>query len=207
MHTLSKWFRLGGVIIIGYEMFRNMTLTKKPEAQESIKQCLLNPGPDVIICDEGHKLKNKSASLTKSVVKVRTKRRICLTGTPLQNNLKECKNARGNPVSPYSEIFLVPDYCMVQFVKPKLLGTEKSFIKKFVNPITGGEKKDSTEFDVKLMKRRAHVLHKVLEGHVQRFDHNILSSYLPPKEEYVILVSLSEKQIKLYKHYLQNFTT
>lgn len=56
---------------------------------------------------------------------------------------------------------------MVQFVKPNLLGTRKEFLNQFVNPITNGQFVDSTEADVKVMKRRAHVLHKMLEGLVQ----------------------------------------
>ena len=48
-------------------------------------------GPDVVICDEGHILKNSDTAVSKAVSKVRTRRRIVLTGTPLQNNLIECK--------------------------------------------------------------------------------------------------------------------
>ena len=56
---------------------------------------------------------------------------------------------------------------MVDFVKPKLLGTRKEFGNRFVNPITNGQCTDSTPSDVKLMKRRAHVLHEMLAGCVQ----------------------------------------
>lgn len=59
------------------------------------------------------------------------------------------------------------DHCMVQFVKPNLLGSRKEFLNRFVNPITNGQFVDSTDRDVKIMKRRAHVLHKMLEGLVQ----------------------------------------
>lgn len=60
-----------------------------------------------------------------------------------------------------------PDHCMVQFVKPNLLGTRKEFQNRFMNPISNGQFEDSTAHDVKVMKRRAHVLHKMLEGSVQ----------------------------------------
>lgn len=56
---------------------------------------------------------------------------------------------------------------MVNFVRPNLLGTRKEFSNRFVNPITNGQHADSTDFDVTLMKRRAHVLHEMLAGCVQ----------------------------------------
>lgn len=94
---------------------------------------------------------------------------------------------------------------MVQFVKPSLLGTKKEFLNRFANPITNGQFDDSTEYDVKLMKKRAYVLHKMLKGCVQRFDYSVLTPFLPPKQEYVIFVSLSEVQVNMYQHYLDNF--
>ena len=89
------WQKDGGVLIIGYEMFRNLTneANKKIDknTQNILMKCLLNPGPDLIVCDEGHVLKNETSALSKAVKKVATSRRIILTGTPLQNKLLECK--------------------------------------------------------------------------------------------------------------------
>lgn len=59
------------------------------------------------------------------------------------------------------------DYCMVQFVKPNLLGKYNEYLNRFVNPITNGQYTDSTEHDIRVMKRRSHVLHKMLDGAVQ----------------------------------------
>lgn len=56
---------------------------------------------------------------------------------------------------------------MVQFVKPNLLGKYQEYLNRFVNPITNGQYTDSTEYDIQIMRRRAHVLHKMLDGCVQ----------------------------------------
>lgn len=187
---LKQWHSDGGVMIIGYDMFRILSNPKakniRSSLRENFQKTLLDPGPDLVICDEGHMLKNENTALSKAMSQIRTLRRIVLTGTPMQNNLKEY-------------------HCMVQFVKPNLLGTRREFLNRFVNPITNGQFVDSTETDVKIMKRRAHVLHKMLEGLVQRYDYNVLTPFLPPKHEYVILLRLSEVQIKLYQYYLDHF--
>ncbi|KAK0163108.1 hypothetical protein PV327_006816 [Microctonus hyperodae] len=187
---LENWARTGGILIIGYEMFRNLSnATKKikKSAREAILKCLVDPGADLVVCDEGHLLKNEDSAVSKAMRRIRTLRRIVLTGTPLQNNLIEY-------------------HCMVQFVKPNLLGTKKEFLNRFVNPIQNGQFDNSTEYDVKVMKKRAHVLHKMLEGSVQRFDYSVLMPFLPPKQEYVILLRLTDVQVKLYQYYLDEKT-
>lgn len=151
-NKLMEWHNEGGVMILSYDMFRNLSndtgnrLRKK--IKESLQTSLLDPGPDLVVCDEGHLLKNEKTSISKAMNKLRTLRRIVLTGTPLQNNLKEY-------------------YCMVQFVKPNLLGKYQEYLNRFVNPITNGQYTDSTEYDIQIMRRRAHVLHKLLDGCVQ----------------------------------------
>lgn len=87
---------------------------------------------------------------------------------------------------------------MVQFVKPNLLGTYNEYLNRFVNPITNGQYTDSTQYDTRLMKQRSHVLHKLLDGCVQRKDYQVLAPYLPPKHEYVVFTKLRPLQIKLY---------
>ncbi|GBP37933.1 Transcriptional regulator ATRX homolog [Eumeta japonica] len=189
-YRLQDWFENGGVCVLGYEMFRNLSADNKKFRKKmlrSFQESLVDPGPDLVVCDEGHLLKNEKTRLSQSMNRVKTLRRIVLTGTPLQNNLKEY-------------------YCMVQFVKPNLLGKYNEYLNRFVNPITNGQYTDSTEHDIRVMKRRSHVLHKMLDGAVQRRDYGVLAPFLPPKHEYVLFITLTEIQTKLYQHYLDNYS-
>lgn len=92
---------------------------------------------------------------------------------------------------------------MVNFVKPNLLGSAKEFANRFVNPIKNGQHSNSTHRDVQLMKKRAHVLFKTLDGCVQRRDYSCLTQYLPPRLEYVLKIRLTDVQCELYRAFLQ----
>ncbi len=121
---------------------------------------------------------------------------------------------------------------MVNFIKENLLGSVKEFRNRFINPIQNGQCADSTFIDVRVMKKRAHILYEMLAGCVQvrqntptvhselvydeqtcknaylpqRRDYSALTKFLPPKHEYVLAIRLSPIQCKLYRYYLDHFT-
>ncbi|KAI2657276.1 Transcriptional regulator ATRX [Labeo rohita] len=105
-----------------------------------------------------------------------------------------------------SNTLCTEDHCMVNFIKENLLGSVKEFRNRFINPIQNGQCADSTLADVRVMKKRAHILYEMLAGCVQRRDYTALTKFLPPKHEYVLAVRLTPIQCKLYRYYLDHFT-
>ena len=104
----------------GYQMFRNLAIGERIKKQKAeFKRFLLDPGqagpspthtpphvafkppsltsspsgPDVIVCDEGHVMRNSKSRLSQVLGELKTLCRIVLTGTPLQNNLLECEQS------------------------------------------------------------------------------------------------------------------
>lgn len=196
---LEKWYnaRHPGVFLINYEAFRNLVLYNGPKRtthpmsekelnklQERIYKCLVEPGPDLVACDEGHIIKNQKNAISRAITKINTRRRIILTGTPIQNNLNEY-------------------YSMVDWIKPALLGTVKEFNNLYANPIKDGQCKDSTAKDIKRMKQRSLILNKKLSHFVMRKEACVLKEFLPGKQEYCIFVPLTEVQENLYENFLR----
>lgn len=80
------------VLIISYETFR-------------IYANILNASEvGLLLCDEGHRLKNCENLTYNALMGLQTKRRVLLSGTPIQNDLTEY-------------------YSLIHFVNPGMLGT------------------------------------------------------------------------------------
>ncbi|RDX92098.1 Protein CHROMATIN REMODELING 20 [Mucuna pruriens] len=178
---LAKWRAKGGVFLIGYTAFRNLSFGKHVKDRHMAREIChaLQDGPDILVCDEAHMIKNTKADTTQALKQVKCQRRIALTGSPLQNNLMEY-------------------YCKILL-----------FMCSYQNPIENGQHTNSTLTDVKIMNQRSHILYEQLKGFVQRMDMNVVKKDLPPKTVFVITVKLSPLQRKLYKRFLDvhGFTT
>lgn len=68
------------------------------------------------------------------------------------------------------------------------LGTEQEFSYHFRIPIEAGQHSDSSDEDVKYMKRRIFALNKRLQTVIHRQGFDVLRSFLPPKFEYGQLI-------------------
>ena len=184
---LRAWVeRDRAVFIMGYKMYRLLVQGKhirSTELKERFRKYLQNPGPDLVVLDEGHLIGNSRTETSKYLKKLRTRRRIILTGTPLQNNLSEY-------------------HCMVEFVRKNILGSERAFSSRFMVPIMRGQYENSSRQDVKIMKQRVHVLQDLIKPFVHRRDFHILTSELPPRREYAIYVRMSPLQRSLYRQFL-----
>lgn len=119
------------VLIISYETFRIHA-----ERFTSSGTC------DLLICDEAHRLKNDQTLTNKALGAMACRRRILLSGTPLQNQLQEF-------------------YAMVNFCNPDVLGSPSEFRKTYERPILAGREPGASEEEKELSKERSGTTHLV----------------------------------------------
>ena len=79
-NEINNWKDNGGLLLMTHNLFSH-TMT-----QNLLRSC----PPDFFVLDEAHlMLKNPSTSASKDLHNISTKRKILLTGTPLQNSVDE----------------------------------------------------------------------------------------------------------------------
>ncbi|KAF9148528.1 hypothetical protein BG015_009734 [Linnemannia schmuckeri] len=194
IRLLEKWHADGGVFLMGYTMFRELSVTTKNNAARNedtsnrFKHLLLTPGPSMVFADEGHTIKNKNAKLSMAAKQIKSTARVILTGYPLQNRLEEY-------------------WCMVDFVRPKFLDDIASFRAHYIRPISDGLHSDSSELERKISSKKLKVLTELIKNFVMRKDQSILRASLPKKYEFVISCKLSTLQYYLYTQILPTFNT
>ncbi|KAI5669496.1 hypothetical protein M9H77_19349 [Catharanthus roseus] len=92
MVKLYSWTKNRSILGIGYNLFEKLAGDhRKGDHAEKFRKILLEM-PSILILDEGHTPRNQNSLLWKALTKVKTGRRIILSGTPFQNNFDELYN-------------------------------------------------------------------------------------------------------------------
>ena len=129
-----------------------------------------------VVLDEAQNIKNPSAKQTAAVRQLRSRHRLGLTGTPLENRLSEL-------------------WSIVEFLNPGLLGTAAEFRRQFAIPI---EKHHDTE--------RGEQLRRLIRPFLLRrakSDPGVAPD-LPEKMEMRVFCNLSREQATLYQAVLDD---
>lgn len=170
-------------MIISYEM-----LVRHYDDIKDIKFQLL-------ICDEGHRLKNNQIRTSTLLSQLQIKRRIILTGTPIQNDLQEF-------------------FALIDFVNPGILGTyagkgilyriplsctkhvfDLEFKRHFEEPIVSSNQPNCGEEIRELGEERAKELNHSTNCFILRRTQSIINQYLPSKQECVVFCTPTPLQV------------
>ncbi|PQQ10890.1 protein CHROMATIN REMODELING 25 [Prunus yedoensis var. nudiflora] len=162
------------VLIISYETFR-MHSTKFSQSESC----------DLLICDEAHRLKNDQTMTNQALAALSCKRRILLSGTPMQNDLEEF-------------------FAMVNFTNPGILGDAAHFRRYYEAPIICGREPNASEEEKKLGGERSAELSGKVNQFILRRTNALLSNHLPPKIIEVVCCKLTPLQLDLYNHFIHS---
>ena len=135
----------------------------------SVKDEITNKQWNTICLDEAHIIKNRGAKTSAVAMKLKSKNRIMLTGTPVQNHLGELWN-------------------LFQFVNPGLLGSFEDFNRRFIVPI---EQNDSS--------KAQRQLDRLVKPFMLRRTKDKVAKELPEKEEIYQHVTMSEEEQLAYE--------
>ena len=139
----------------------------------------------LLLCDEGHRLKNGESQTFTALNGLNVARRVILSGTPIQNDLSEY-------------------FSLLNFANPNLLGTRNDFRKKYELPILRGRDAAGTDDDRKKGDECLAELLTIVNKFIIRRTNDILSKYLPVKYEHVVFCNLAPFQMDLYNHFIQS---
>ncbi|VFQ59291.1 unnamed protein product [Cuscuta campestris] len=136
-----------------------------------------------LILDEAHLIKNWKSQRWQTLLNFNSKRRILLTGTPLQNDLMEL-------------------WSLMHFLMPHVFQSHQEFKDWFCNPISG-----IVEGQEKVNKEVVDRLHNVLRPFLLRRLKRDVEKQLPLKYEHVIYCRLSKRQRSLYEDFIASAET
>ncbi|KAJ3414587.1 DNA-dependent ATPase protein rad54 [Chytridiales sp. JEL 0842] len=158
------------VLIISYETLRTY--------------CPILKGTEIglMLCDEGHRLKNADSLTYQALNTLNAKRRVILSGTPIQNDLTEY-------------------FSLLSFAIPAVLGSEAEFRKNFEIPILRGRDALATDAEREKSQEKLQELFGIANKFIIRRTADLLTKFLPMKYEHVVFCKLSPLQLSLYKHF------
>ncbi|VDN15813.1 unnamed protein product, partial [Dibothriocephalus latus] len=158
---------------------------------------------DYLVLDEAHKIKNPSTKAAKAVRALGSNHRLLLTGTAVQNNLRE--------------LWSLYDFTH----RGQLLGSQKTFLSQYEKPITRSRERDATSAERLHGKLMADSLYKMIEPYfLRRTKADVLfntpaeqaatepqgrsqKGTLPRKNEIVVWLYLSRLQESIYRDFLK----
>ena len=123
----------------------------------------------LVVLDEAQAIKSPSAKATHAVCRLNTRHRLCLSGTPIENNLGEL-------------------WSQFAFLMPGLLGYRKTFTRRFRTPI---------EKDGDPIRRRQ--LASRIRPFILRRTKSAVATELPPKHTILRRITLGSDQRELYE--------
>ena len=123
----------------------------------------------IVVLDEAQAIKSPDAKATKAVCQLDARQRICLSGTPIENNLEEL-------------------WSQFAFLMPGLLGDRRGFTKRFRTPI---EKNGDQIRRVQLVRR--------IKPFIMRRRKSEVATELPPKHTILRRITLAPDQRELYE--------
>ncbi|HEX4367524.1 MAG TPA: DEAD/DEAH box helicase [Rhodopila sp.] len=123
----------------------------------------------MVVLDEAQAIKSSTSKATHAVCRLRTTHRLCLSGTPIENNLGEL-------------------WSQFAFLMPGLLGQRKSFNRRFRSPI---------EKDGDPVRRRQ--LSMRIRPFILRRTKAAVATELPPKHTILRRITLAPDQRELYE--------
>ncbi len=123
----------------------------------------------IVVLDEAQAIKSPEARATRAVCQLKTTNKICLSGTPIENNLDEL-------------------WSQFAFLMPGLLGDRRGFTKRFRTPI---EKNGDPECRAQLVARIAPFILRRTKSEV--------ATELPPKHTILRRITLAPDQRELYE--------
>ncbi|CAH9085288.1 unnamed protein product [Cuscuta epithymum] len=181
-----------GVLLTTYDIARNDVKSLCGDYYRCGDQSEEEVMWDYMILDEGHMIKNPSTQRAKSLHEIPSAHRIIISGTPLQNNLKEL-------------------WALFNFCCPGLLGDKKWFKEKYEHFILCGNEKNASNRKKRISSQVAKELRECIQPYfLRRLKSDVFINdtstgiKLSKKNEMCVWLKLTSCQRQLYVAFLKS---